>query len=622
MGSGKRRQHNKRKSTAGTEGLIFGRMQKAMTLFLVMAAILMVERRNVIYEKTELQLDVLDDALFSEAPFQKEDECMIYWDSSDENSKNACNEMSKVLSEMNIAYDTQDLRTEDFIIPEEQNIVVALGDLSAFGEQLPDLFDLVETGRGLLLICPPDTNSHYFVISDQLGVRETDYERYIVNGIRFKTDFMIGGEGRDIEVSDPYESSNLVYLYDDCTVHLASADELEVPLIWERDHGQGRIVNVNLNYFEKAYRGFYAAAYSLLSDYCVWPVINGSAFYLDDFPSPVPAGDGKYIQRDYQMDIETFYTNVWWPDMQELARKYGIRYTGLVIENYSDEHELPLYGNDDIQRFRYFGNEVLDGGGEIGFHGYNHMPLVLEDFDYGEEFPSYKKWKSEDDIRGALEELSSFCTMAFPKETFHVYVPPSNILSEDGRRILSEDFLDIKAIASIYFPGEYEYTQDFEVAEDGIVETPRIISGLTIDPYMEMAAISELNLHFVNSHFLHPDDVLDEDRGAARGWERLYGRLEEYADWLYSSAPDIRNLTGTEIAGAVQRFYYIDYKAQLKEDGLYISLSGLKDEAWLLVRIREGVVTETEGGESSPMTSGLYLVKAVDDEVILKLGSS
>ena len=101
-----------------------------------------------------------------------------------------------------------------------------------------------------------------------------------------------------------------------------------------------------------------------------------------------------------------------------------------------------------------------------------------------------------------------------------------------------------------------------------------------------------------------------------------YGRLEEYADWLYSSAPDIRNLTGTEIAGAVQRFYYIDYKAQLKEDGLYISLSGLKDEAWLLVRIREGVVTETEGGESSPMTSGLYLVKAVDDEVILKLGSS
>ena len=42
---------------------------------------------------------------------------------------------------------------------------------------------------------------------------------------------------------------------------------------------------------------------------------------------------------------------------------------------------------------------------------------------------------------------------------------PQISFREDGRRILSEDFLDIKAIASIYFPGEYEYTQDFEVAE-------------------------------------------------------------------------------------------------------------------------------------------------------------
>ena len=29
-------------------------------------------------------------------------------------------------------------------------------------------------------------------------------------------------------------------------------------------------------------------------------------------------------------------------------------------------------------------------------------------------------------------------------------------------------------------------------------------------------------------------------------------------DWLYTSAPMIRNLTGSEIAGAVQRYYYLD----------------------------------------------------------------
>ena len=62
--------------------------------------------------------------------------------------------------------------------------------------------------------------------------------------------------------------------------------------------------------------------------------------------------------------------------------------------------------------------------------------------------------------------------------------------------------------------------RNFEVAKDGIVEQPRIISGAIIDNYMKMAALSELNMHFVNSHFIHPDDLLDEDRGAALAGKR------------------------------------------------------------------------------------------------------
>lgn len=209
------------------------------------------------------------------------------------------------------------------------------------------------------------------------------------------------------------------------------------------------------------------------------------------------------------------------------------------------------------------------------------MPLVLENFDYGDEFESYRQWKSEDDIRASLQELNRFCSLVYPREAFRVYVPPSNILSAEERKILSEDFLEIDAVASIYFEGEFEYTQEFEVAEDGIVETPRIISGYVIDSYMEIAALSELNMHFVSSHFQHPDDVLDEDRGAALGWEAMRGRLEEYMEWLYTSAPSIRNLTGTEIAGAVQRYAYLDTEVEKDGTQIRISLSNFQDEAWL-----------------------------------------
>ena len=46
--------------------------------------------------------------------------------------------------------------------------------------------------------------------------------------------------------------------------------------------------------------------------------------------------------------------------------------------------------------------EIVRRGHEIGYHGYNHMPLVLDNFDYGDEFDTYKQWESPDDIRAAM----------------------------------------------------------------------------------------------------------------------------------------------------------------------------------------------------------------------------
>ena len=39
------------------------------------------------------------------------------------------------------------------------------------------------------------------------------------------------------------------------------------------------------------------------------------------------------LNRDYDMSVSEFYTNVWWPDLLKLHEKYGIVHTGVVIEN-------------------------------------------------------------------------------------------------------------------------------------------------------------------------------------------------------------------------------------------------------------------------------------------------
>ena len=59
---------------------------------------------------------------------------------------------------------------------------------------------------------------------------------------------------------------------------------------------------------------------------------------------------------------------------------------------------------------------LLAQGGEIGFHGYNHMPLCTVGFDYKDEYDSYRLWKTYDDMKASITELKEFCETAFPRE--------------------------------------------------------------------------------------------------------------------------------------------------------------------------------------------------------------
>ena len=59
-----------------------------------------------------------------------------------------------------------------------------------------------------------------------------------------------------------------------------------------------------------------------------------------------------------------------------------------------------------------------------------------------------------------------------PAATASVYVPPSNILSKEGRQTIGRDVPEIRTIASTYLPSDSKlpYVQEFGVADDGIVE--------------------------------------------------------------------------------------------------------------------------------------------------------
>lgn len=587
--------------------------------FLMMAVILFAERAGIHYQEKKRQISYIDrDRIITEKEVVSslKKSCLVLMDSGQEESIQAWTQFRQIFMDMRVGTEVVDLQKQT--LPElepYETVTVLLRSLEPLKENVLDICSWVKEGGSVLFALTLQKETYVSMIEQKLGIISSGYQNAEVSSIYFEKDFLIGG-GRSYMITDPFDSAWEVQLDETARVYARIGDENGMPLIWERNYGKGKFVIDNFGLTEKAVRGFYAASYSLLTDAGVYPVINGSVFYLDDFPSPVPSGDGTYVRRDYNTSIAEFYSNVWWPDMMTLAAKHGVKYTGVIIENYEDDTDGEITEQTDVQRFQYFGNMILHQGGELGYHGYNHQPLSLSNVDYGTVLP-YKTWTSLDAMEKAVDELIRFGKKMFPATELSVYVPPSNVLSEEGRKLLGEKFPEIRSIASNYFSGEFAYVQEFETAEDGIVEQPRIISGAVIDDYMQMAALSELNMHFVNSHFMHPDDLLDEDRGAALGWEKLKKRLDEYMTWLNESAEELRNLTGSELAGAVQRYGALTVDKEITEKEIRLHLGHLYDEAYLMVRINEGKPGDVTGGELVNITGNLYLLCAEESEVVI-----
>lgn len=596
---------------------------KVWAMFMAIALVLLVESLGVHYGATRFDITYLDrdkaipaaDAIAGEKATN-----LLVIDSSQEGVSDAESMLDRVLLDMKVPTVTVDLAQGDEIptLKQYQTMVIAMPNLDPLDEHVLQIMQWVKKGGGVMFAMTPEKTGYLDVIGPQIGIESSAYKYVVTEGITPSKDFMLGG-GQTYMFSDPFKSSLSVALNDRAQVEAVSSNG-RTPLVWRSSVESGTAVMCNIGIYVKMVRGFYASAFSLLSSAMAYPVINSAAFYLDDFPSPVPSGNGKYIKRDYNMSISEFYSQVWWPDLVRLAERYGIRFTGVMIENYGDDTKNDPVRQTDNTQFEYYGGLLLRQNGEIGYHGYNHQPLVLPNTDYGNEY-TYVQWPNRKAIVDSLNELIAFQKTVLPAATSSVYVPPSNILSSEGRQIIGEDMPQIRAIASMAFPPDssLEYVQEFGVAADGVVEAPRIVSGSMVNnSYMRLAAVSELNMYYVSTHFMHPDDLLDEDRGAKEGWETYRKGLEDYLDWLEQSAPSIRMQTGTECAAAVQRFSGLTVSMATSDDSWDLHLGNLIDQGWLMFRANSGTPGRVRGGSLTRLTGNLYLLKATSATVHIK----
>ncbi len=591
-----------------------------LVVYLLIAAVLMMERSGIRLNLTLPEsrgVPLENYAFLAEAMAEQETECLLLVDSTDAASLLALEQYQQILSYIKVGYRTADLSKEP--LPElapYRTCVALLKNLGVLGSDVIRLTDWVYAGGRVQLALTIAKETCFMLIEQKLGILESSYDNAVVDSIWFDAGFLVGG-GQAYAIPDGYDSAMRVALSERAHVVARLRNETGMPLIWWTDYGAGRFVVDNFDVMERSTRGLYAASYALLEDAFAYPVLNAEAFYLDDCPSPVPSGDSSYILRDFHMPVEDFYSSIWWRDMMQLAQRWSIRYTGLVIENYGDETRSKTERQRDTARFQFFGNMLLHMGGEIGYHGYNHQPLCFTDeIDYGGAL-SYNTWPDEDAAAASLSELDRFIREQFATVNPSVYVPPSNVIGERGERMIAQRFPNITAIAGSYFSEEASFVrgQEFDKLSDTLYAQPRVTSGEEIDDFTMLTALSELNLHAVNTHFIHPDDALDPDRGADLGWNALFAQLSGYMDWLFDAAPFLRRMTGSELTRVEAAYCDLRVKRTVTPSSLRLDMGDESVGCWFYVRVGGREIGRVEGGRLTLLSPSLGLVEATRPHV-------
>jgi hypothetical protein len=588
--------------------------------FIVLTAVIIYQRMGVSeFKAGESQIDYIEAGAVLSEVADSDDECLFIYNSAEDPALYA--NLTFTLGEMCVDFSEFDVAggTELPDLGSFESVIVALYEGDTFTPYIDQTMDWVRIGGKLLFAGVPG-----FAITDiypeEFGLQITEWSYIEQKNVTISDDFFAGVQGRVFDLDEegyPIAGGNFL-LKPDTDIYMSStSNQGSTPMVWSNNTGEGRITVINYDAIANtSARGIFAQSYAHTVPVAVWPVINASAFFIDDFPAPVPTGTNEYIDRDYGVTVDYFYTNIWWPNIKEIGEKYNLRYTGMFIETYEDNVNSPFIRPTDLERQKYFGRLLLADGEEIALHGYNHQSLTYTGFEY-KNGEAYTSWDSPEDITAALSETQAAMSTMFEGYIPEVYIPPSNVWVPETREVIANNFPNIKVFSGLYSDTIYGHSQEFETDDDGLINFPRIVSNCIVNDYDMMFVLSEINFHYVNSHFMHPDDALDPDRSAEQGWEAMRDSYESLVSMVTDTG--LRQLTATESAAAVQRFDNLDVEFTYTDKAIDIAIGGFYDEAYLLVRTNDSVPGQVSGGELTNIEGSLYLLKATSPTVSIAL---
>jgi hypothetical protein len=499
-------------------------------------------------------------------------------------------------------------------------LVIATDDLSAVVSQ-PKIVQFVARGGRVFF---PVLGAGDSALSNLAGVKNATGS-VIVTGFNALVKFFPGLENPEIEPMKLRSVSCRVEL--DKTAEVIVTAENKFPLVWRFTFGKGKILVFNSHLLADAnYCGMLLQLSSMINDYFITTVFNAKVVFIDDFPFPVTPGTEYVISSNYDgRSYDEFYKDIWWPQIKDLATKYKLKYTCLVLANYENSVEMPPVKISDRTKeiIGYYGKDIIKSGHELGIHGYNHASLLMADYSTALKEIGYSPWKSIQDMETSLTCLKKTLDEKLGKEEYFTYVPPMNMLSKEGKKAVLNVFPGIKCFAGL---------SDVTAKEDGVLhqevgpdpdfpevyDLPRISFGELYKNDEMWTVYNYIAYYGLFSHFFHPDDLMDAERSANKDWKQLHDSLEKIVGNVTEMFPFLRGMTAKEFVEERLRTDKIKVYSSKRENIITLVYVNGDGPLYHYLRLNNGLkIKEVKNGNCKPIgtESGLYLLEGLKSPV-------
>ena len=534
-------------------------------------------------------------------------------------SKGAIQNMKQALDYAKVPYEQIDVDQMAKIEPSPYAVLVLAGEHSTEWPK-ETITTFVEQGGRVMVagrFIDPEWNELF-------GIADVEDFQDGIYGVTFEQELFPGYV--DLDASSRLLSHSIadVELTPEADVHLTAEGE---PLMWMHPFGEGNVMFWNTTAVtDKNMRGLMLQSLSLLPPTFVSAQAAIKVMHIDDFPSPIPYATTEEIEAEYGMSIKDFYTEIWWEDMREIGERYDFTYTGYMIGTYRDDTELEGEELLEIARYPmlYFGRNLLNIGGEIGLHGYNHQSMVTAAEPIDPEL-GYRPWDDQQQMEEAVTEAKRLFTYYFPEESLKSYVPPSNVINQTGLAALEQSLPELQTVGSLYIGGDKgSLEQEFEPDDvyDGMYHFPRITSGYAESNDNQFLQTDVIANFGVFAHFIHPDDVLDSYRSSGRNWNDMRTQLEEMGKHVQGNYPYLEAMTQSNATKKMIQYQQSELDVSYETDRIVVVGEGIINPTTVLVRVGQGKALE-EGdfsfGSVQAFGDGLYRVTLTEPKAEIRV---